>query len=84
MFEKMGEEQAIRAFGSGEAEVHLIGTPEQVAARLISLKQKANASGVLLNFPLWSPEEIRGFGRVLPYLREAGVWSPPQERQWSW
>ena len=84
MFEKMGEEQAIRAFGSGDAEVQLIGTPEQVAARLISLKQKANASGVLLNFPLWSPEEIRGFGRVLPYLREAGVWSPPQERQWSW
>jgi FMNH2-dependent dimethyl sulfone monooxygenase len=84
MFEEMGEEQAIRAFGSGGAEVQLIGTPEQVAARLISLKQKANASGVLLNFPLWSPEEIRGFGRVLPYLREAGVWSPPQEREWSW
>jgi FMNH2-dependent dimethyl sulfone monooxygenase len=84
MFEKMGEEQAIRAFGSGGAEVQLIGTPEQVAARLISLKQRANSSGVLLNFPLWSPEEIRGFGRVLPYLREAGVWSPPQEREWSW
>jgi FMNH2-dependent dimethyl sulfone monooxygenase len=84
MFEKMGEEQAIRAFGSGGAEVQLIGTPEQVAAKLISLKQNADASGVLLNFPLWSPAELRGFARVLPYLREAGIWTPPQERGWSW
>jgi dimethylsulfone monooxygenase len=84
MFEKMGEEQAIRAFGSGGAEVQLIGTPEQVAAKLISLKQNADASGVLLNFPLWSPAELRGFARVLSYLREAGIWTPPQERGWSW
>jgi FMNH2-dependent dimethyl sulfone monooxygenase len=84
MFEKMGEEQAIRAFGSGGAEVQLIGTPEQVAAKLISLKQNANASGALLNFPLWSPQEIRGFAHVLPYLREAGIWTPPRERGWSW
>jgi dimethylsulfone monooxygenase len=84
MFEEMGEEQAIRVFGSGGAEVQLIGTPEQVAAKLISLKQNANASGALLNFPLWSPQEINGFARVLPYLREAGVWTPPQERGWSW
>lgn len=84
MFEKMGEEQAIRAFGSGGAEVQLIGTPEQVAAKLISLKQNADASGVLLNFPLWSPAELRGFARVLPYLREAGIWTPPRERGWSW
>lgn len=84
MFEKMGEEQAIRAFGSGGAEVQLIGTPEQVAGKLISLNQNADASGVLLNFPLWSPAELRGFARVLPYLREAGIWTPPQERGWSW
>jgi FMNH2-dependent dimethyl sulfone monooxygenase len=84
MFEKMGEEQAVREFGSGGAEVKLIGTPEQLAAKLISLKENANASGALLNFPLWSPREIRGFTRVLPYLREAGIWTQPQEREWSW
>jgi FMNH2-dependent dimethyl sulfone monooxygenase len=84
MFEEQGEEEAARAFGSGGAEVHLIGTPEQVAEKIIGLKRNANASGVLLNFPLWSPQEIRGFERVLPYLREAGVWTPPADRDWSW
>ena len=84
MFEDMGTEQAVRAFGSGGAMIQLVGTPEQVATKLIDLKHNANASSVLINFPLWSPEELRGFGRVLPYLREAGVWSPPQDRDWSW
>jgi FMNH2-dependent dimethyl sulfone monooxygenase len=84
MFEEMGTEEAVRAFGSGGAEVQLIGTPRQVAEKLINLKRNANAAGVLLNFPLWSPTEIRGFDRVLPHLREAGVWTPPDEREWSW
>jgi FMNH2-dependent dimethyl sulfone monooxygenase len=84
MFEKMGREQAIREFGSGGAEIKLIGTADAVAERIISLKRNAGADGVLLNFPLWSPAEISGFAKVLPKLREAGVWSPPEERVWSW
>ena len=84
MFEKMGREQAVREFGSGGAEIKLIGTPEQVAERIISLKRDAGANGVLLNFPLWSPEEISSFSKVFPILREAGVWIPPEERDWSW
>jgi dimethylsulfone monooxygenase len=84
MFEKMGHDQAVREFGSGGAEIKLIGTPEQVAERIISLKRDAGANGVLLNFPLWGPAEISGFGKVLPMLREAGIWTPPEERGWSW
>src|SRR5260370_42636575 len=51
MFEEMGEEHAIRAFGSGGAVVQLIGTPEQGAARLISLRQRAKPSGLLVTLP---------------------------------
>lgn len=79
MFEDLGPEQAVLAVASGLNTIKLVGTPEQVAAKLISLKTNAAASGVLLNFPLWSPQEIRGFSRVLPYLREAGIWAPAAE-----
>lgn len=84
MYEKMGEEEATLAFGGAGHLMNLVGTPEQVAERLISLKTNTNTSSILINFPLWSPAELRGFEKVLPYLREAGVWSPPAERNWSW
>ncbi|PBC51765.1 LLM class flavin-dependent oxidoreductase [Rhodococcus sp. ACPA1] len=84
MYEKMGEDEATRAFGGAGSVLQLIGTPEQVAEKIISLKRTTATSNVLINFPLWSPQELESFSPVLPYLREAGVWSPPQERNWSW
>ncbi|MGE9808950.1 LLM class flavin-dependent oxidoreductase [Janibacter sp. G1551] len=84
LYEKMGEEEATLAFGGAGHLMNLVGTPEQVAERLISLKKNTNTGSVLINFPLWSPAELEGFAAVLPYLREAGVWSPPEERGYSW
>ncbi len=84
MYEKMGEHEAMMAFGSGKGVLQLIGTPEQVAETLISVKRNTGATNVLINFPLWSPEELRGFRPVLELLREAGVWSPPETRDHSW
>ena len=48
------------------------------------MKRNTGATNVLINFPLWSPEELRGFRPVLELLREAGVWSPPETRDHSW
>lgn len=84
LFDKMGEEQAALAFGSGGSVLQLIGTPEQVAEKLISVKRNTGSTNVLINFPLWSDDELRTFRPVLEILREAGVWTPPSERDFSW
>ncbi|MGV9868145.1 LLM class flavin-dependent oxidoreductase [Rhodococcus koreensis] len=84
MFNKMGPEQAALAFGSGQSVMQLIGTPEQVAAKLISIKRNTGSTNVLINFPLWNDTELRTFAPVFDILREAGVWSPPQTRDYSW
>lgn len=84
IFAEMGEEEAARVFGSAGSTIPLVGTPEQVAEKLISLKLNTNATGAFINFPLWSPDELRQFAPVLPYLVEAGVWQPPNTREHSW
>lgn len=84
MFNKMGSEEAAMAFGGGGSVLKLIGTPRQVAEQLITLKQQTATRNILINFPLWSSQELKTFSRVLPYLQEAGIWTPPSERNWSW
>ncbi|MEQ3550101.1 LLM class flavin-dependent oxidoreductase [Pseudonocardia nematodicida] len=82
MFDKLGEDKAVRALGSGEAMIQLVGTPEQVAERLTRLTSEIDIRNILVNFPLWSPAELRGFGKVLDLLADAGVWSRPSGRPW--
>lgn len=84
MYDKMGEEQATRAFGGAGSMLNFIGTAEQVAEQLLEVKAATDASTVLVNFPLWSPDELKTFSPVLDHLREAGVWSPPESRGFSW
>lgn len=84
IFASMGEDEATRAFGSAGSTIKLLGTPEQVADSLISLKANTAASGAFINFPLWSADEVRRFAPVLPHLGDAGVWSPPETREYSW
>jgi len=84
MFDKLGRDEAVRAIGSGSAMLQLIGTPDQVAEQLISLRRNVGAGGVLINFPLWSPRELRNFGGVLRRLEEAGVRTSPASRNYSW
>lgn len=84
IFEKMGQDEAAMAFGGAGSVLHLVGRPRDVAERLISMKRNTGAGNILINFPLWSPQELRTMSAVLPYLREAGIWSPPEERNWSW
>jgi FMNH2-dependent dimethyl sulfone monooxygenase len=84
MFDRLGQDEAVRAIGSGSAQLQLIGTPDEVADQLISLKRNTGAGGVLINFPLWSPREIRNFAPVLHRLEEAGVRTSPVSRNYSW
>ncbi len=84
MFAGQGAAEAARAWGSGQGILKLFGTSEQVAQQLIDLKAETSTSTVLINFPLWNPEEVTGFRGVLNHLRDAGVWVPPSERNYSW
>ncbi|MGY3555003.1 LLM class flavin-dependent oxidoreductase [Williamsia sp. R60] len=84
MYEKMGPEEATKAFGGAGSMLKFIGTPESVAEQLISLKSTTGATNLLINFPLWSPDELKSFSPVLDILREAGIWSPPEQRNHSW
>lgn len=84
MYEKMGAEEATKAFGGAGSMLKFIGTPDKVAAELIAMKRETGATNLLINFPLWSPEELKSFSPVLEILREEGLWSPPQDRDYSW
>ncbi|WP_291048948.1 LLM class flavin-dependent oxidoreductase [Herbiconiux sp.] len=84
MFAGQGAAEAARAWGSGQGILKLFGTSEQVAEQLIALKRETSTSNVLINFPLWNPGEVKGFRSVLNHLRDAGVWVPPSERNYSW
>jgi len=79
MFDKIGTDEAAVAFGGGGSVLKLLGTPRRVAEQLIDLKANTSMSSILINFPLWSPQELRTFTKVLPYLREAGIWKHPLE-----
>lgn len=83
-FEGQNPAEAAKAWGSGRGILKLFGTAEQVAEQLITLKKDTTTANVLINFPLWNPSEVRRFRTVLDHLRDAGVWTPPSERDYSW
>jgi FMNH2-dependent dimethyl sulfone monooxygenase len=80
----MSHEEAGLAWGSGRGILKFMGNAEQVAERLIDLKKNTSTTNLLVNFPLWSVDEVLGFRVVLDHLREAGIWSPPEERGYAW
>ncbi|GAB92586.1 LLM class flavin-dependent oxidoreductase [Gordonia rhizosphera] len=84
MWAEMGVEKAARAFGAAGSMLKFIGTPAHVAEQILELKKSTDATNLLINFPLWSPAELQTFAPVLEILREAGVWSPPADRNHSW
>jgi FMNH2-dependent dimethyl sulfone monooxygenase len=61
-----------------------MGTAEQVAQQIIDLKRDTLTTNILVNFPLWNVPEVLSFRKVLDLLREAGLWTPPSEREYAW
>lgn len=84
LFADQGFEQAAQQWGSGRAIYKLFGNAEQVASQLIDLHDQTTTRNVLVNFPLWNPDEVRNFRPVLEHLRDAGVWERPEEKDYSW
>lgn len=84
LFEGMSREEAARAWGSGRGILKFLGTADQVAEQLVALKRETDTTNLLVNFPLWNPREVLDFRGVLNRLHDAGVWSPPEDRDHSW
>jgi len=84
LFKGMTREEAARSWGSGRGILKFLGTADQVAEQLLALKRETQTTNLLVNFPLWSPREVLDFRPVLNRLQDAGVWSPPEDRDYSW
>ncbi len=60
------------------------GTAEEVADEILEARERWGLNGVLFRFPLWSAEEMLRLNPVFDRLAKAGVWVPPEQRNFSW
>jgi FMNH2-dependent dimethyl sulfone monooxygenase len=64
---------------------NLQGTPQHVADKIIKFHKEGRLQGVALVFQDWHPSELRQFGdKVMPLLKEEGIWVHPRDRGYSW
>ena len=64
---------------------NLQGTPQNVANKIIEHYREGRVQGIALWFQDWHSSELRTFGeKVLPLLKEEGIWVHPRERGYSW
>ncbi len=85
LYHDLDELDALRHQGSGGSGFRLYGSPETVAEKIVAIHRDFGCRGLALSFPLWSADEVRRTGEsVLPLLEEAGVWTNPARRGWSW
>ena len=65
-------------------ETDLVGSPEDVAEKIIVAYRDHGLRGLMCSLPVWWPEEIRRYSRMFDVLRKAGVWLPAAERPVLW
>ncbi len=75
---------AARKIGIAAGSTVFSGTPEEIAEQLIEVRRATGLRGYMILTLDWNPEEVALIGDVLPHLERAGVWIPPEKRQWSW
>jgi FMNH2-dependent dimethyl sulfone monooxygenase len=62
----------------------LAGTANEVADQIIVLHRESKVTGFALRQPLWAAEEALTLAPVFAQLEKAGIWLPPQKRDYSW
>lgn len=84
IYRSLGELQ-MREIGSVSGARKIHGDPVQVADGISELVTEFGCDGVAISLPVWQPEEIERFGRlVLPILEDRGLWSHPSTRDFGW
>ncbi len=61
-----------------------LGTVDEVAEQIITLRRDSGITGLMLRLPLWAREEALRLAPVFALLEKAGVWTPPAARDYSW
>ncbi len=61
-----------------------LGTADEVAEQIITLRRESGIAGLIFRLPLWHPEEAHRLAPVFTQLKRAGIWKPPAEREFSW
>ncbi len=77
-------DRLVRVGSRGGGQI-LHGSPRTVVEGILHLHREFGCRGLAFSFPLWSPQEVRrSLMSILPLLVEAGIWTSPYERGWSW
>jgi dimethylsulfone monooxygenase len=61
-----------------------LGTEEEVAQQIINLHRKTGVTGLMFRLPYWKPEEVLRLRPVFARLADAGIWTAPSDRGFSW
>ncbi len=78
------DEEVLRHFGSGASAIRMHGSASTVAERIIALRRGYDCRRLAMSFPMYHPSDVQRLGPVLDLLENAGVWSHPRGRGYSW
>lgn len=85
VYDGVPEDEVVRKIGSSAGGFRFHGSPSTVAEQIIDVHRRSGARGLAVSFPLWNTDEVRRFGTsVLPLLEQAGIWTNPHARGWTW
>lgn len=86
MFDDGGDDaELLRDYGMRLGRQQFYGSPETVAEKIIRVHTDFGAKGIAFSFPYWSPANIKScLEPVMALLEDAGVWTNPHRRGWSW
>lgn len=85
MYGGLHPREARELWGIGQGLFRMVGSPDTIARGLIYMYESGMLNGFAISFPIWTEDAIRAFAeKVMPQLREAGIWIPPWEREWCW
>jgi FMNH2-dependent dimethyl sulfone monooxygenase len=79
--------QLIRVVHPGrdpEKTMCIAGTVPEVVEQIIELSRIPSMGGFMFRLPLWSAEEVLRLQPVFDELERAGIWRPPQTREYCW
>jgi len=77
-------EEAARSIGVGSGAKPVIGTPEDVAEQLLHIHRETGLRGFQILPMTWSTQGLLDLRRTFTTLQKADVWTPPENRGWSW
>lgn len=77
-------DKAARSIGVASGAKVLLGTPAEVAEQIIEVYRATGLRGYQICPLTWSVAELLRYKEVFSHLERAGVWTPPEKRDWSW